>query len=368
MNTDCGLYPCLSAFIRVLTKKWMTLPLFALLVCLSASPAASALGPLAPNLKIIGVEEVWARGLAGQGTVVALLDSGVDMAHPELAARWRGGSNSWFDPYDEHPEGPVDFNGHGTQVLGVILGGNESGEGIGVAPEAQWIAARVFDDRGQATTEAIHQALKWVLDPDGNPATDDAPHVLNNSWSSIGALCSPEFDGDLRALRAAGILPVFAAGAGAPVSPADSPEAFAVGALAEDGESIYFDTALGPSTCGGQRAFYPLITAPGEAIFTTDLFGLYTTASGTSLAAAHVSGALALLLSANPALTADEQEALLIETAVDLGGPGPDNAFGYGRINIAAALDRALAPDITPLLIIVLVIVLVGAVWINHLN
>ncbi len=339
----------------------MTLPLLALLVCLRASQATSASEPLAPNLKIIGVEEAWARGITGQGIVVALLDSGVDMTHPELAARWRGGSNSWFDPYGEHPEGPVDFNGHGTQMLGVILGGGESGESIGVAPEAQWIAARVFDDRGRGTTEAIHRALKWVLDPDGDPATDDTPRVLNNSWSAIGTLCNPEFDGDLRALRAAGILPVFAAGASAPVSPADSPEAFAVGALAVDGESIYFDSAFGPSICGGQEAIYPQVSAPGEAILTTDLFGLYSTLDGTSLAAAHVSGALALMLNAEPALTADEQEALLIETAVDLGQPGPDNEFGYGRINIAAALDRLLAPDITPVMLVVLVIVLVGA-------
>ncbi|MEK7785796.1 MAG: S8 family serine peptidase [Chloroflexota bacterium] len=335
-----------------------------MLLCLRASQATSASAPLAPNLKIIGVEEAWAHGITGQGIVVALLDSGVDMAHPELAARWRGGSNSWFDPYGEHPEGPVDFNGHGTQMLGVILGGDESGESIGIAPDAQWIAARVFDDRGRATTEAIHQALKWVLDPDGDPATDDTPHVLNNSWSAIGTLCNPEFDGDLRALRAAGILPVFAAGAGGPVSPADSPEAFAVGALAVDGESVYFDSAFGPSICGGQEAIYPQVSAPGEAILTTDLFGLYSTLDGTSLAAAHASGALALMLSARPSLTADEQETVLQETAVDLGQPGPDNEFGYGRINIAAAVDSASAPDPTLLMIVVLAAMLIGvAAW-----
>ena len=344
--------------------KRILLPLLALLLCLRASQATSASAPLAPNLKIIGVEEAWAHGITGQGIVVALLDSGVDMAHPELAARWRGGSNSWFDPYGEHPEGPVDFNGHGTQMLGVILGGDESGESIGIAPDAQWIAARVFDDRGRATTEAIHQALKWVLDPDGDPATDDTPHVLNNSWSAIGTLCNPEFDSDLRALRAAGILPVFAAGAGGPVSPAASPEAFAVGALAVDGESVYFDSAFGPSICGGQEAIYPQVSAPGEAILTTDLFGLYSTLDGTSLAAAHASGALALMLSADPALTADEQEARLLETAVDLGQPGPDNEFGYGRINIAAAVDSASAPDPTLLMIVVLAAMLIGvAAW-----
>ena len=345
-------------------RKVRLLALSALLLCVHAphSPsAATASTPLTPNLKVIGVEEAWARGLTGKGVVVALLDSGVDMSAPELAARWCGGSNSWFDPYGEHPASPIDLDGHGTQMLGVILGGDESGTPIGVAPDAQWIAARVFNDRGRATSEAIHQALKWVLDPDGDPATKDAPQVVNSSWSSTGALCNPEFDADLRALRAAGILPVFAAGTGRPVSPADSPEAFAVGALAGDGESLYFDTALGPSTCAGRTAIYTQLTAPGEDIYTTDRFALYTTVSGTSLAAAQVSGALALLLSAKPTLTADEQAALLKGTAVDLGESGPDNRFGYGRINIAAAIDRVLAPDLTLLMIGVLTAVLVGA-------
>ncbi len=344
-------------------KKATLLLLSILLICICAPPESSAAtASLGPNLKLIGVEPVWARGITGKGIVVALLDSGVDMTHPEFEARWRGGSNSWFDPYDEHPEGPIDASGHGTQMLGVILGGAESGTSLGVAPDAQWIAARVFNDRGRATTQAIHQALKWVLDPDDNPATNDAPQVVNSSWSSAGALCEPEFDDDLRALRAAGILPVFAAGTGKPVSPADSPEAFAVGALAADGQTPYFDTAFGPSTCNGKTTIYPQMTAPGEGIYTTDRFGLYTTVDGTSLAAAHVSGTLALLLSARPSLTADEQETILKGTAVDLGQPGPDNQFGFGRVNADAAIRRALAPDPMPLMIVVLAAVLIGVV------
>jgi subtilisin family serine protease len=327
--------------------------LIALLLSLAVVPLqpTSAAGeprnevtPVEPNLTLIGAPEAWARGVTGKGVVVALLDSGVDLTHPDLAARWRGGPNSWFDPYGEHPDAPIDLSGHGTQVLGVILGGGAGGSRIGVAPDAQWIAARVFDDRGRATTSAIRAALRWVLDPDGDPATDDAPQVINNSWASAGARCETEFAEDLRALRAAGILPVFAAGLSAPVSPSDSPEALAVGALAEDGATLYFDSARGPSACGDNVRTYPQIVAPGESIYTTDRFGLYTTDSGTSLAAAHVSGALALLLSADPALTAEEQQALLTKTAVDLGAPGADDLFGHGRVNVAAALDRVLGP------------------------
>ena len=304
----------------------------------------SAQGDSVPeNLIAIGAPDAWARGLTGQGVVVALLDSGVDMSHADLAARWRGGTNSWFDPYGEHPDAPFDVNGHGTQTLGVILGGDAGGSAIGVAPGAQWIAARIFDDRDRATIEGIHKALQWVLDPDGDPATHDAPDVVNNSWSFVNAGCDGEFADDLSALRAAGILPVFAAGVRDSVSPANTPEAFAVGALA-DVETALADSPRGPSICGGKPVF-PQVVAPGANIRTTDRFGTYATLDGSSLAAAHVSGALALLLDADPELSAAEQESILTETAVDLGAPGPDDAFGYGRIDIAAALDRVLGAD-----------------------
>jgi subtilisin family serine protease len=304
---------------------------------------AGAPAPVADNLIAIGAPSAWARGVTGQGVVVALLDSGVDMSHLDLAARWRGGTNSWLDPYGEHPDAPFDVNGHGTQTLGVILGGDAGGSAIGVAPGAQWIAARIFDNRDRATIEGIHKALQWVLDPDGDPSTPDAPDVVNNSWSFVNAGCDGEFADDLRALRAAGILPVFAAGVRDSVSPANTPEAFAVGALA-DAETALADSPRGPSVCGDKPVF-PQVVAPGADIRTTDRFGTYAMLDGSSLAAAHVSGALALLLDADPELSAAGQESILTETAVDLGAPGPDSTFGYGRIDVAAALDRVLGPD-----------------------
>lgn len=301
--------------------------------------------PVTPNLRLIGAPQVWAHNITGQGVVIALLDSGVDMSHPELAARWRGGPHAWFDPYGQHPDQPVDLTGHGTQVLGVIVGGEASGLRIGIAPEAQWIAARIFNDQGRATTTAIHAALRWVLDPDGDPMTPDTPQVLNASWSAMDLACNPEFAPDLRALREAGILPVFAAGTQYPVSPANLPEAFAVGAVME-ADTLFEDSASGPSACPG-KSIFPDVVAPGVGIFTTDRFSLYSTLDGTSLAAAHVSGALALLLSARPGLTADEQATLLRETAVDIGARGPDAKFGYGRLNVNEAFQQAMKPSAT---------------------
>ena len=317
------------------------------------------------NLAAIGAPAAWQRGFTGQGVVVAVLDSGVDLLNAELAAKWRGGSNSWFDPYGEHAA-PVDLSGHGTQVLGVILGGKVEGQPIGVAPGAQWIAARIFNDRGHATTLAIHRALQWVIDPDGNPATHDAPQVVNNSWSAANAGCDSEFAADLRALRAAGILPIFAAGSSRPIGPANLPEAFAVGALAADGTAL-IDSARGPSICRPTGEVYPQLVAPGEDIRTLDHYGAVITTAGTSLAAAHVSGALALLLSARPRLSADEQAALLIGTAADLGEPGADNTFGYGQLNIAALIDRVAPVGVSAWLVIGVSsvgVLLAGAVFI----
>jgi len=300
------------------------------------------------NLSAINAPALWSMGFFGQGVVVANMDTGVDISHPELASRWRGGDNSWFDPYGEHPGAPADRNGHGTSCMGIIVGGDASGTAIGVAPQAQWIAVRIFDDDGAATATAIHLGFQWLLDPDGDPRTADAPQVLSNSWDLGAPGCSIEFQLDSRALRAAGILPIFAAGNAGPgeatsVSPANNPEAFAVGAVDNSGR-VYGYSSRGPSACDGGQAVYPSLVAPGVGVKTTDLHGFYDTFTGTSLSAPHVAGALALLLSAFPNLGVSEQEAVLTGTAVDRGDPGPDNIYGAGQLDVLAAY-RLLAPQ-----------------------
>ena len=96
--------------------------------------------------------------------------------------------------------------------MGVMVGGDAGGTSIGVAPDARWIAAKIFNDHGAATTAGIHLGFQWVLDPDSDPGTPDAPNVVNNSWTLSSPGCNLEFQLDLQNLRAAGILPVFAAG------------------------------------------------------------------------------------------------------------------------------------------------------------
>ncbi len=307
-------------------------------------PASASMGssaPTEPNIALVNAPALWSLGYTGQGVVVASLDSGVDVTHPDLAARWRGGSDSWFDPYGQHPTTPTDLTGHGTATMGVIVGGDAGGTSIGMAPGATWIAAKIFNDSGTATATAIHAAFQWVLDPDGNPATADAPQVVNNSWAFGFPGCNLAFQPDLQALRAAEIVPVFAAGNYGPggstsVSPANYPEALAVGATKAT-DVIDATSGRGPSACGEASTAYPEVVAPGVGIRTADLFGLYQSATGTSLAAPHVAGALALLLSAHPGVSAASQVSALTSSALDLGALGPDNTYGYGRLDALGA-------------------------------
>jgi serine protease AprX len=301
------------------------------------------LGAPEANISLISAPDLWNMGLYGQGVVVANMDTGVDVSHPDLSSRWRGGSNSWFDPFGQHPATPTDLNGHGTWTMGIMVGGDAGGTTVGVAPAAQWIAVRIFNDQGGSTVTAIHQGYQWLLDPDGNPNSTDAPQVVNNSWAYANPGCYLDFEPDLQALRAAGILPVFAAGNGGPYpntsySPANNPSAFAVGAT-NNNDQIYAYSSRGPSTCGGSTGPFPEMVAPGVNIRTTDLLGGYYSDSGTSFAAPHVAGGLALLLSSNPNLSVADQESALTQSAVDLGAVGPDDVYGFGRLNLLAAFN-----------------------------
>jgi len=301
-----------------------------------------------PNLTLINIPTLWDFGYQGEGIVVANMDTGVDVSHPNLSSKWRGGTNSWFDPYGQHPTTPVDLasgsSGHGTQTMGIMVGGEDGGVAFGIAPAAKWIAVKIFKDDGSATAAGVHAGFQWLLDPDGIPGTADTPHVVNNSWTAALG-CNLEFQLDLQALRAIGILPIFAAGnfgptASTSASPANYPEAFAVGAI-NNSSVIKLDSSRGSSACDG--TIFPEVVAPGVSVHTTDLYGFYTNASGTSFAAPHVAGGLALLLDSYPALTLAEQENALLNSTVDLGAGGPDNTYGQGRIDFFAALQSISA-------------------------
>jgi serine protease AprX len=305
------------------------------------------------NLDMVGAPILWQMGHTGQGAVVATIDSGVDINHPALRATWRGGVHDWHDSVttDSPTSLPFDDVGHGTHVMGVMVAGNDqNGDPIGVAPGAKWIAAKISDSAGNTQPSWIHDAFQWVINPDGDTLTADAPNVVNCSWDIDTAghyNPNPELQQDIQALATAGIVVVFAAGnsgpnAGTSVSPANYPGAFSVGAT-DSNDLVTAISSRGPSA--SDASIYPTVMAPGNSIRTTDLTGLnnlntYTFADGTSLAAPHVAGVFALLLGINPQLTVTQLESAIKSGALDLGTAGPDNSYGYGRVNVIRAAEN----------------------------
>lgn len=313
---------------------------------LSLPPRGDAEATSPWNLDVIGAPALWRDGITGAGVVVASVDTGADLQHPDLAARWRGGANSWLDTTGEHDE-PHDGHGHGTQTLGLMVGGDASGAPLGVAPGARWIAAKVYDQSGQAALNDVQLALQWLLDPDGEPATDDAPDVVNASWGFTEAAngCLPDLEEAIAALRAADIVVVVSAGNAGPLplsslSPANYEGVLSVGAVDETARVAAF-SSRGPSACTG--GIYPSVVAPGVGVRTADLsFGgvipePYAFVTGTSFASAQVAGAAALLRGAFPGATAAAVEDALAAAAVDLSPPGADVAAGYGLVDVNGA-------------------------------
>jgi bacillopeptidase F len=233
--------------------------------------------------------------------------------------------------------------------MGILVGGDSGGTAIGVAPGAQWIAVKIFNDAGEASLSDIHQGYQWLLDPDGDPDTNDAPDVVNNSWGfeQNPNECYLEFEPDVEALRAARIEVAFSGGNTGPyapssVSPANYTGSFAVGAV-DDFLTIADFSGRGPSACDGD--IYPELVAPGVNVRTADLtFGgtfpdSYITVTGTSFAAPHVSGVMSLLVEAFPCATVSDVDSALKDSAYDLGVPDADNDYGYGLIDSVAAYD-----------------------------
>ncbi|MCM3664939.1 carboxypeptidase regulatory-like domain-containing protein [Mesobacillus subterraneus] len=316
------------------------------------------------GLEKIFAPQVWGEyGLKGEGIVVGIMDSGVDGNHEALKGNYRGRDGnhqySWIDLSGEKYESPNDGYGHGTHVAGTAVGGG-SGEPIGVAPEAEWIAAKIFNDGGSTTLSAIHQAFQWFMAPGGDPTK--APHVVNNSWGNSNAY-NLEFYEDVKAWVSAGIFPSFAAGNDGPGSqtigsPGSFPQTFAVGATDIFDQTASF-SSRGPvfwkdENGQEQRIIKPDISAPGHKIYSAWPAklneGKYNTISGTSMATPHVSGAVALLLQANPNLTVDQVKELLKRTSRVEPHMGnlPNDSYGSGIMNIYQAVtEAAFAGELT---------------------
>ncbi|WP_338702586.1 S8 family serine peptidase [Streptomyces sp. Q6] len=317
----------------------------------------------------IGAPKAWKEfGATGQGIVVGSIDSGVQFDHPALARQYRGSkadgtvthAYNWYDPQSgcaviPSLSKPCDTVGHGTHTVGTMVGDGGAGQHIGVAPGARWIAAKGCG--GSTCTQsgllASGQFMLAPTDLDGrNPRPELRPHVVNNSWGSSDAGADPWFQQTVRAWVAAGIFPVFSNGnegpeCGTDANPANLPESYGVGAFDADGNIAAF-SSRGPSE-NGHDLIKPDVSAPGVAVRSAYPGGKYAVGSGTSMAAPHVAGAIALLWSAAPAVARniDATRRLLDETAVDVdatecgGTPTDNNVYGQGRLDAYAAVEKA---------------------------
>jgi uncharacterized repeat protein (TIGR01451 family) len=301
------------------------------------------------NIARVRADLVWgALGIDGKGATVAIMDTGVDWQHPALQRQYRGykpgglviHQGNWFCTTEEGYTYPVDGNSHGTHVAGLAVGGPDaSGRVIGMAPGARWIAVKMLNDAGYGYDSWIHAAFEWIMAPDGNPAL--APHVINGSWGITGG-ADATFVEDLRAIRAGGIVPVFAAGNDGPrastvQSPGSYPDVITVGAT-DSGDDVASFSGRGPSPWDEVK---PEVVAPGTEIRSSLPGGTYGQAKGTSMATPHVSGLVALLLQADPTLTVDGVEALITSSAVPLDGEVPNSNTGWGRVDAYQAVAVA---------------------------
>lgn len=346
------------------------------------TPALAA--PADPNtiedsLEYVNADDVWALGFTGQGIVVGAQDTGYDWDHPALIEQYRGWNGAAADhDYNWHDsihtggsncgadsDEPCDDNAHGTHTLGTAVGSDGAANQIGMAPGAQWIGCRNMNE-GAGTPATYLECFEFFLAPypvggdpfDGDP--DLAPDVTNNSWScpESGEGCSTtSLLAAVEAQRAAGIMTVVSAGNSGPsCSSVDEPPAFhaaiyAVGALNTGTDTIADFSSRGPVTADGSNRRKPDLTAPGTYIRSSVPGGGYQDGySGTSMAAPHVAGAVALLWSAVPALRGQisATEQILNDTAVPIfsnacsSSGSPNNTYGYGRLDVKAAVDLAL--------------------------
>jgi len=286
----------------------------------SIAPAAAEPAPVAkPQYVLDRMAVADAHRLAqGAKVKVALVDTGLDDAHPEL----QGVIAGRFDALGTDATGTL---GHGTALAGAIVAKSTL---RGISPSAELLAARAFGSAAgtaaQGTSFQILQALDW--------AAEQGARVLNLSFAGPqDRLMGRSLEG-ARTRKIIAVAAVGNAGPGTPpLYPAAEPSVLAV--TATDASDAVFNRA----NTGRQIA----IAAPGVDVIAAAPEKGYTFSSGTSMAAAHVSGLVALMLERNPELDLAGVRRVLAATAQDLGPKGPDTIFGAGRVNAAAAVARA---------------------------
>jgi subtilisin family serine protease len=276
------------------------------------------------HLSKMGATTAWNDSI-GSGVTIAVLDSGVDPTHPDLAAKFVAGYN-FFD----NNTNTADVYGHGTKAAGTAAAITNNGAGVSsVAWNAKIMPIRVTGTDGWATISGLANGTTW--------AADHGARVISMSFQnpsdSASVLSAASY------ARSKGAVVIGAAGnTGAYDATAASDQMIIVGAT-DSADNVASWSSYGPSVD---------LAAPGVGLYTTTNGGGYATWSGTSAATPVVSGVVALLFGANPSLKPSDIDSILKSTAVDFGAPGRDDYYGAGRIDAAAAVLKAKTMTTTP--------------------
>jgi thermitase len=273
------------------------------------------------HLAKIAAPAAWSTTTGAASVVVAVLDTGVDGAHPDLAPHLVAGWNTFDNTADSS-----DVVGHGTEVAGAAAAVGDNGLGVaGVCWNASIMPIRVSDQFGGGYASTIANGLVW--------AADHGARVANVSYAVSGiasvASAAQYFQGK------GGVVCVSSGNSGSYDASPDNPYLLTVGATdAADVVASWSSTGNNVDLCG-----------PGVGIWTTTRGGGYAAVSGTSFSSPIVAGVAALVISANPTLSPQQVAAAVMQSSDDLGAAGWDATYGMGRVNAASALTVAGQPS-----------------------
>ncbi|MEM2342356.1 MAG: S8 family serine peptidase [Candidatus Bathyarchaeia archaeon] len=270
------------------------------------------------HLVNINAPGAWDISTGSSSVVIAVLDSGVDPSHPDLAGKLLKGWNFYDNNVDTG-----DVYGHGTKVAGTAAAIANNGVGVaGVAWSCMVLPVRVTDINGYTTYSLLSKGLTYAADMGARVAIISFQIFSGSSLSSAAKYFVDK----------GGVVVAAAGNTGKYESYSDNPYIISVSATTSS-NSIASFSSYGP---------YVDLVAPGVSIYTTIKGGSYGAVSGTSFSAPIVAGIAALMFSVNPSLSPVDVERILESTAVDLGEPGYDVYYGWGRVNAYAALKAAL--------------------------
>jgi thermitase len=275
------------------------------------------------HLGKIGAGAAWDT-TQGAGVTIAIIDSGVDESHPDLAAQLVPGWNF----YDNNAT-TTDVHGHGTAVAGAAAATTNNAVGVAsVAGQARIMPLRVADSTGYAYYSKIASAITY--------AADRGVRVANASF--IGAAGSSSIQSAAAYMKSKGGL-VFVCAGNNGIDEGFAPSTSLIAVSATDSADV--------KTSWSSYGSFVALSAPGLGILTTNRGGGYGSWWGTSFASPISSAVAALVMSAKPSLSSSDVERVLFSTAVDLGAAGRDGQYGHGRVNAAAAVAAALGTGST---------------------